>query len=495
MALSNTSYATPYLPSNFSYCPNLIHIGGRVFRNTTNNTIEVLELPPGESIWNLGCRCVRTMTLGCSWGVQAANQGMNVGMSKVANWAPSFWKNLPTFPVLPEIKRKKIREKEKALLQHPPSLSPARMDSADILGPRPEGRRERIVATINAKKSTTPAMQALISAGLDVARISLAHSTREEVSKAIKNIREASAALDKKVTIMLDLPGPKIRVGKFKNPNNLELNDISLQKGDVVTFVTTTVLGDNKLIPIEYPQFAKDVKPGDLITMIDGTIKLEAIESHEDTLTGEGTVKAKILVGGIIWNHKGVNLPGTKISAPTTPPEDLAELKTHINDVDLVAVSFVRYPEDIFFVRAMMAEYGRVLPIIAKIECQEGIENLETIVQAADALMVARGDLGAELGGTFGENVPELERKINRAGNLLDKPTIVATEVFLSMVKNSVRPTRGEVEGAYSAIVEQCAEALMLAKETTHSPNAIEAIRAADAVIKKADESLFKGSC
>ncbi|MDP7040570.1 MAG: pyruvate kinase [Myxococcota bacterium] len=361
-----------------------------------------------------------------------------------------------------------------------------RPDSADLFGARPSERRGRIIATLNPE-ATVAELRQMVKAGMDVGRINAARGTIPEHKALIGRLRQAAAECGKPVSVMMDLAGPKIRLGKFANPNNIEYNDIALKKGQKLTLTTKDVMGSDALLPVDYPYLGQDVKVGDPIFLNDGKVKLKALSSKIDA-DGEGVVEAEVEVEGIVWDRKGINLPGSKLSMPTVTDEDLVNLEGLINDVDIVCISFVREPEDVLIVRQKMAEYGRNLPIIAKMERPEAMENLERIATVADGMMVARGDLGVEIGY---ENVPEAERAINQMGNVLGKPTIVATEVMQSMTKES-RPTRADVEGVFSAIHDQGAEAVMLGRETSFGKFPAETVRAAGRVISRAEQAAIK---
>jgi pyruvate kinase len=366
------------------------------------------------------------------------------------------------------------------------TFSDVRPDSADLFGARPSDRRGRIIATLNPE-ATVAELRDMVKAGMDVGRINLARGTVAEHKALIGRLRQAGAECGKPVSVMMDLAGPKIRLGKFANPNNVEYNDIPLEKGQKLTLTTKDVLGNDGLLPVDYPFLGQDVKVGDPIFLNDGKVKLKALSSKIDA-DGEGVVEAEVEVGGIVWDRKGINLPGSRLSMPTVTDVDISNLEALVHDVDMVCISFVREPEDVLLVRQKMAEYGRNLPIIAKMERPEAMENLERIATVSDGMMVARGDLGVEIGY---ENVPEAERAINRMGNLLGKPTIVATEVMQSMTKEA-RPTRADVEGVFSAIHDQGAEAVMLGRETSFGKFPAETVRAAGRVISKAEESAQK---
>ncbi|MCC7073020.1 MAG: pyruvate kinase [Deltaproteobacteria bacterium] len=360
----------------------------------------------------------------------------------------------------------------------PVGLQP--FDPADIISQPPaKDRRTRIVATINPR-ATEAQLKKMITAGMDVARFNTAHGTVEEQVALMKRIRAAAASLGRPVSIQIDLEGPKIRLGKFANPQNLEFNDIWLKEGAKLQLTTNDVLGTSALLPVDYPTLCSDVKVGDPIFLNDGTVELTVLAVDKRT----GTVDAEVVLGGKVWDRKGINLPRSQLSVRTITDEDLANLGALLPHVDLVATSFVRGPEDVLFLRERMRALGRVVPIIAKIERPEGLQHLEQITMVADALMVARGDLGVEIGY---ENVPPAERRINAMGKLHGKPTIVATEVLMSMVKDPSRPSRGDVEGLYAAVFDRGADAIMLGKETSFPEHPGEVIAAANRVIEKAE--------
>lgn len=361
-------------------------------------------------------------------------------------------------------------------------------DPADVLGARPVGRRTRIMATINPKADEATLAQ-MIGAGMDIARLNLARGTVEDHEALIQRIRNASAAVGKDVKVLIDLPGPKIRLGYFDNPKQLEKNDIFLQAGETVTLTTADVKGNAKLLPVEYEWLGKDVKVGEPIFLNDGHVQLVAKAVKVDAKTGVATVDAEVVQGGKVWDRKGINLPESTLSAPTVPPEDVAMLTALAPHVDLVGLSFVRSAEDVLFVRGKLAGLGRMLPLIAKIERREAMAQLESIGRAADAMMVARGDLGVELGY---ERVPAAERRINQMGNVLGKPTIVATEVLESMARQGARPTRADVEGVYSAVYDQGAECIMLGKETSGGEFPVEAVRAGVRIVKTAEDEMVE---
>lgn len=362
-------------------------------------------------------------------------------------------------------------------------------DPGRIFGPTPVAERKtRIVATLDPDVSQAE-LQKMIAAGMDTARLNIGHSTPDALRRTIGRIRDASAALGRDVGVQVDLAGPKVRLGEFENPNNLEYNDIFLTAGETVSLTTEKTLGNPELLPVGYEGFAQDVEPGHRILMNDGRVELRVTESDPQS----GRVRAKVVRGGKVWDHKGMNLPDTKLGLPTITERDTKFLDALLPHVDTVAASFVRSPQDVAQLRQMMQERGRHVPIVAKIEQREGLENLEAIAAVADGLMVARGDLGVELGY---ENVPPAEREINAVGNRLGKPVMVATEVLSSMVDQASRPSRGDAEAVYSAVIDQGAEAFMLGKATSYPEHAGDVVRAASHMLERfehsARESLYR---
>ncbi|MCP4500793.1 MAG: pyruvate kinase [Deltaproteobacteria bacterium] len=359
------------------------------------------------------------------------------------------------------------------------------VDAAAVLGPRPLGdRRARIVATMDPK-ATPSKVREMLLAGMNVARYNPAHATPAELKATMAMVRGEAAKLGKDVAIQIDLAGPKIRLGLFANPDKKELNDIFLKAGESVKITNADVLGNDKLFPIGFDGL-KDVKPGERVFMNDGMVEL-LVKSVGKDKKGNAVLDVEVKKGGKVWDKKGVNLPDTDLKADAVTPEDLNVLGELLFHVDTVALSFVRGPEDVLKVREEMMLLGKVVPIIAKIERPEAMTNLSKIAVVADALMVARGDLGVEIGM---ENVPNAEREIARIGKRLGKPVMVATEVLKSMAKGSSRPTRGDVEGLYSAISGQGVDAIMLGKETSFLDHPGEVIAACSRVIEMAEEQL-----
>lgn len=322
-------------------------------------------------------------------------------------------------------------------------------------------RKTRLVATVNPK-ATDDQLRDMLMAGMDVARFNTAHGSAQEKIDVMKKLRSMAAQMGKDIQIQVDLEGPKIRLGKFENPKGLEKNDIFLKKGDTVTLTSKAVLGTPTLFPVDYPTMTKDAKPGDPLSMNDGTVQLQIVSVDDKA----GTLQAKVTQGGKVWDNKGVAFPRSKLSGDTVTEEDLQNLTAMLPHVDLVAQSFVQSADDITFLRARMTDLGKVVPIIAKIERGNIAMNeaeLMKIALASEALMVARGDLGVELGE---KGLPLAERLIKDVGDKTGRPVMLATEVMMSVLSES-RGSRGDVDALFGAVVERQFQAVMLGKETS----------------------------
>jgi pyruvate kinase len=325
-------------------------------------------------------------------------------------------------------------------------------------------RRTKIVCTLGPATSSREKIEELVEAGMDVARLNLSHGSHEDHRIAYQHIRDISNATGRAVGILLDLQGPKIRLGTFEG------GEADLESGATFTITTKTGeadLGDARLAETTYPDLARDVKPGDALLIDDGNIRLEVLE------TDGVRVKTRVIEGGPIKDHKGINLPGANISAPALSEKDKADLEFGLSlRVDLVALSFVRRPEDVIEAREFMAARGAELPIIVKLEKPEAVARLREILEVADALMVARGDLGVEMPL---ERVPAIQKQSILLARRMGKPVIVATQMLESMIEHS-RPTRAEASDVANAILDG-ADAIMLSGETSVGAHPIEAVR------------------
>lgn len=356
-------------------------------------------------------------------------------------------------------------------------------DLADALSPAPaSGRRTRIIATLDPTTGIAK-IERLIKAGMNIARINLSHEAVDQHLALIKNVKTAAERAGVEVPIIVDLPGPKIRLGKFDNPSGLEKNDIVLVAGRKVALSRDCLLGSNKQIPFEYEGLVEDVKVGHRVHLNDGKVELR-VESIDKE---KGDVQCEVVRGGVIWDNAGMNLPDTEISLPTISNEDFERLRPLVPHVDQISVSFAREARDITDLRqavaAEMTAKGlrKKHLIVAKIESTAGVKNLEPIARAADVIMTARGDLQAEIG--F-DKVPEVQARIQKLGKSLSKPVIVATGVMSSMVNNGNAPSQGEADGLNSVARFQEAEAILLSRETRSSVFSVETVEACAKILE-----------
>jgi pyruvate kinase len=315
--------------------------------------------------------------------------------------------------------------------------------------------RTKIVATVGPATANPEKIRALIAAGVDVIRINFAHGSHEEHARIIRWSREAAEALGKPLAILADLAGPKIRTGTLPDP-------VHLDEGDIVVLAPEAVAQPGE-IPATYADLARDVAPGDRILLDDGRMELR-VEEVEPPRT-----RCRVVRGGVLFSNKGMNLPGVRVSAPSLTAKDLTDLAFVLEaDVDYIGLSFVRRPDDITELRARIGAGPR---IIAKIEKDLALENIEDILAETDAVMVARGDLGVEL--PF-EKVPLAQKRIIQLANLYARPVITATQMLESMME-SARPTRAEVSDVANALLDGT-DAVMLSGETAAGRHPIQAV-------------------
>jgi len=312
-------------------------------------------------------------------------------------------------------------------------------------------RRAKIVATLGPATSTYDQLRALIRAGMNVARFNLSHGSHAIHEEVYANLQRASADEGVPVAILADLQGPKIRLETFADGPHL------LNPGDILTITTEDTPGTKDLVGTTFKGLPQDVKPGDTLLVDDGKIQLEATD------TTQTTVVTKVIVGGMVSNNKGINLPGVAVSVPALSDKDEDDLRWALKlGVDYVALSFVRNAEDVVRVREIMAKQGITAPVIAKIEKPQAVDVLHDIVDSFDGIMVARGDLGVELPP---ETVPIVQKQAIEEARRWAKPVIVATQMLESMISNPV-PTRAETSDVANAILDG-ADAVMLSGETS----------------------------
>ncbi|MDL9979969.1 pyruvate kinase [Microbacterium sp. ASV49] len=312
-------------------------------------------------------------------------------------------------------------------------------------------RRAKIVATLGPATEDDGTIDALIGAGVDVFRLNLSHGDRATHEAAYASVRRAAAAAGRPVGILADLQGPKIRLGAFADGAQ------PLAPGDDFTITTEDVPGTREIASTTYAGLAADVAPGDTILIDDGRVRLRVIE------TDGVRVHTVVVVGGTVSDHKGINLPGVAVSAPALTAKDESDVRWALAlGVDLIALSFVRSPKDVLRVQVVMAEEGRQIPVIAKIERPEAVDRLQEIIDAFDGVMVARGDLGVELAL---ESVPIVQKHAIELARRWAKPVIVATQMLESMIEHPV-PTRAETSDVANAVIDG-ADAVMLSGETS----------------------------
>jgi pyruvate kinase len=334
-------------------------------------------------------------------------------------------------------------------------------------------RRAKIVATFGPALSEYEKTKAAILAGVDVARLNLSHGDYSVHENSFNNIRSASKEVGKPVGVLVDLQGPKIRVGRFANGSE-ELN-----VGDQFTITIEDVPGDSKICSTTYKGLPGDVKAGDPLLIDDGRIALRAVEVDSKQ------VVCKVEIGGTISNNKGINLPGVAVNVPAMSEKDEQDLRWALKlGADMIALSFVRSAKDVSRAHEIMREEGRFVPVIAKIEKPQAVAALEEIVDAFDGIMVARGDLGVELPL---EQVPLVQKRAVELARRWAKPVIVATQMLESMIENS-RPTRAEASDVANAVLDG-ADALMLSGETSVGKYPVETVQTMARIIESTEEN------
>ena len=320
--------------------------------------------------------------------------------------------------------------------------------------------KTKIVATVGPASNSKDMLRALIKEGVDVFRLNFSHGTHEDHFKVIQNVRELNKELGTKICLLQDLQGPKIRV------NEMEPN-VTIERGQDLIITTKEALGNNKVVSTSYKNLPMDCKVGDMILIDDGKIELKVKEVRSDEVLTE------VVYGGLLKSRKGINLPFTKVSAPSLTEKDLKDLEFGIqNDVDWIALSFVRKAFDIQSMRAIIDSHGSAARIVAKIEKPEALSNIDEIISETDGVMVARGDLGVEI---WMEEVPMVQKMLVEKCNRAGKPVIVATQMMESMIENP-RPTRAETNDVANAVMDG-ADALMLSAETASGKYPLEVIR------------------
>jgi pyruvate kinase len=328
------------------------------------------------------------------------------------------------------------------------------------------------VCTLGPAVTTPERIRALVDAGMDVARMNLSHGSYDDHEAVYRMVRDAADQSGHGVGIFADLQGPKIRLGRFA------AGPVQLVEGAEFTITTRDVLGDVHVSSTTYKGLPGDVSPGDPILIDDGKVRLEVLSVQGSD------VHTRVVVAGPVSNNKGINLPGVAVSVPAMSEKDIADLRWALHmTVDFIALSFVRSAADVEDVRRVMQEEGVFLPVIAKIEKPQAIDNIEEIVDAFDGFMVARGDLGVECPL---EDVPFLQKQVIEVARRHAKPVIVATQMLESMI-SSARPTRAEASDVANAVLDG-ADAVMLSGETSVGEFPIETVRTMARIITSTED-------
>ena len=332
-------------------------------------------------------------------------------------------------------------------------------------------RKTKIVATIGPATSSEEMIEKLIKAGVNVFRFNFSHGDYKTHKENLDKIRKISKKINKIVAVLQDLSGPKIRVTDVEEP-------FYVHYGDIIEIVKENIKGNKNRISINYPEIIDQLKKGDKLYIADGTIRLEVIDKKEDK------VIAKVLVGGLISSRKGVNFPNVKLNIPSITEKDKKDIEFGVKEgFDIIALSFVKYASDVKEAKELIKKAGGDQPVFAKIEKHEAVDHIDEIIEEADGIMVARGDLGVEI---EMEKVPVIQKKIIKKCNKAGKPVITATQMLLSMV-SSPRPTRAEVSDIANAVLDGT-DATMLSDETTVGKYPVEAVKVMDKTIRETEK-------
>ncbi|MBM9503743.1 pyruvate kinase [Actinacidiphila acididurans] len=337
-------------------------------------------------------------------------------------------------------------------------------------------RRAKIVCTLGPAVDSYDQLKTLVEAGMNVARLNFSHGSHTEHEDRYNRVRKVAAETGKAVGVLADLQGPKIRLGKFAD------GPVELVAGDEFTITTEDVPGDRTMCGTTYKGLPADVSAGDPVLINDGNVALRVIE-----VDGQ-RVRCLVVEGGVISDHKGINLPGAAVNVPALSEKDIEDLRFALRmGVDMVALSFVRDAKDVRDVHRVMDEEGRRVPVIAKVEKPQAVRNMQDVVMAFDAVMVARGDLAVEYPL---EQVPVVQKRLIELCRRNAKPVIVATQMMESMITNS-RPTRAEASDVANAILDG-ADAVMLSAESSVGKYPVETVKTMARIVEAAEEELLR---
>ncbi len=368
-----------------------------------------------------------------------------------------------------EKEKVKENEKEKEKEKEKETQAPPQATAASFL------RRAKIICTIGPACHSEAAMRDLLRLGMDVARLNFSHGTHEDHARNIQRLRRAAEKENRTVCILQDLQGPKIRTGLLERHE-----PVLLKTGSTVVITPRNVAGTATRIATTFPALAREVAPGTRILLCDGLIELRV-----RTVRGADVV-CDVLNGGMVGEHKGINLPGTALSIPAMTEKDRKDLEFGLKQgVDAVALSFVRSAADVNMVKQIVVGHGCDTPLIAKLEKPQAIDHLEEILEASDGIMVARGDLGVEMAP---EKVPVIQKHVIRRASIWRKPVITATQMLESMIENP-RPTRAEASDVANAIFDG-SDAVMLSAETASGSYPREAVAMMSRIVIEAESSM-----
>jgi pyruvate kinase len=336
-------------------------------------------------------------------------------------------------------------------------------------------RHSKIVCTIGPASSSPRIIERLFRAGMDVARLNFSHGSHQDHAQTIQLLRATAARLKKPIAILADLQGPKIRTGALAGGG-----PVQLREGQKFVITTARVLGDSTRVNTIFKPLPREVHRGDRILLSDGLIELRVLQ-----VRGREVI-CRVVNGGVLGQHKGINLPGVKLRVPALTSKDRQDLAFALkHEADYIAVSFVRRPEDVILAKSLIRRAGKDTPVIAKLEKPEAIENLDAILRVADGVMVARGDLGVEMSP---ERVPVVQKTIIAKAREFRRPVITATQMLESMTENP-RPTRAEASDVANAIFDG-SDAVMLSAETASGHYPVEAVSIMARIIEEAESSI-----
>lgn len=337
-------------------------------------------------------------------------------------------------------------------------------------------KKTKIICTLGPATNKVTTITKLVKSGMDFARLNFSHGSYKEHYALIQNLRKVESLTQIHIPIIQDLSGPKIRTGKFLNGN------IELKQGTLVSLQHTKQIGDKNLIPTNIDLLKTSIRPDSKILLDDGklTLQVESINRNKKIIS------ARVIKGGVLSDHKGINIPDCKIPLPSVTKKDIADLKFGLmNNIDLIALSFVRTAEDVSYIKKIIKSYNKKIPVIAKIEKPEALNHIEQIIEVADAIMIARGDLGIEISP---ENVPSVQKQLIAKCREYMKPCITATQMLDSMIINNI-PTRAEVSDIANAIIDGT-DCVMLSGETSIGKFPIEAVSIMTKIIIKTESDL-----